>query len=235
MSFVGYTYSYLYGGVRFGKSIVLYPEWWGAYSDETHATETTDAIQTALLCAERSMTYAHSYHYDTTGLIYGGYFYDSSVLPYTIGGALPIKFQAGTYLINDELFLPGNFPSIEGVKNATFIRQYDATKKILYGIDTKRAFIKGVTFVGGTTQIDIHNPATEDPGEVEITESYFVNNDPTRWSILVNSGNTFLNINKCVNRYTPKFLFALCDVTAYKDSWMDGFGTDGRNQIILQV
>ena len=69
----------------------------GVYSDETHATETTDAIQRALLCAERSMTYAHSYHYDTTGLIYGGYFYDSSVLPYTIENPLPIKFQRGLF------------------------------------------------------------------------------------------------------------------------------------------
>ena len=49
---------------------------------------------------------------------------------------------------------------------------------------TKKGIYQRGNLCRWATQIDIHNPATEKPGEVEITESYFVNNDPTRWRYL---------------------------------------------------
>jgi hypothetical protein len=189
-----------------GNKYEIYPESFGAKSDGTDAVGTTAAIRAAHSYA----TTLRSYH--SGGEIGYG--------QAAVGGEPVVKYQAGTYLINDDIPI-GAFANIDGVDGGTFIKQTNPTKKIFYNTaDWYRGSINNISFVGGTNQIRLEN-SNLNIGKTVIKNCYNISNDNTEWAIYIKTPSGHVEIERNTNQNSPRWLYTYSDQTRIKGGWLN--------------
>jgi hypothetical protein len=116
------------GKVILGSGLVprVYPQWWGAWSDGTHPTETTAAIRAAI------------------GSIFTVSFQPLPASTDYLGSSQVVEFLAGHYLINDEIEVGSYANVITG--SEAIIEQADSTKKIFNFSDAYTVRVSGLRF-----------------------------------------------------------------------------------------
>lgn len=188
-------------GSIFGKlkPRVIFPEWFGADTDNTNITLNTSAINKCFVWAKMSKE----------NLYYG--------MP--LCADIKVEFDSGIYQINDWISPIGNNPNIVGVYNSTRIQQTNPTNGIFseplsdaapngyYGICGGK--IENIIFMDGKRQLDLRSSNTG--GQMIMEKCSFSNPDPTDWCVYYDGVSSKLTFKDCRLLLVVKFLWAKCD------------------------
>jgi hypothetical protein len=188
-------------GFESGLTPRVYPQWWGAYSDGTHPTETTAAIRSAV---DSLFTYA----LQPAGSAY-------------LGSSQVLEFLAGRYAINDEIVVGSYANLITG--SEAIIEQTDSAKRILNFTDAYTIRVSGLRFIGGTTQISMSNANTDtsvfqiDHCEFQLAKGYAIAATPTSPADHLSA---LLTINHCKFYVPAAVLNNYSDWAVVENSWV---------------
>jgi hypothetical protein len=182
----------------------VYPQWWGAYSDGTHPTETAAAIRAAI------------------GSLFTISFQPLPESTDALGSSQVLEFLAGYYVINDEIAVVSAFANaITG--SGAIIKQTDSTKNILKFSDAYMIRVSGLRFIGGAIQLALSNANLDttvlqiDHCEFQVATKYAITATPTSPADHLSA---LLTIENC-KFYTPAaVLQTYCDWTSFDRSWV---------------
>lgn len=138
------------------------------------------------------------------------------VSPAVIGSAPTVYFPAGIYLISGEITMSGMEMTVLG-DPWTIIRQTVAESDLFVSTSAWRMIIRGLTFVGGRSQLVLKNQDI-DSGTIEINNCNFVGSSGP--SLVVDTESTNLVVELC------KFLLGnqgvvmnRVDMAVFRDCW----------------
>lgn len=183
----------------------LYPQWWGAYADATHPTETTRAIQAAM-----DAVFAPT-------LIRAGGVY--------MGASQEVLFPVGYYQVNDEIRISPYANVLSEAK--AILEQVNPEKRILVCLNAYTNHIRGLRFLGGTTQIYLQN-TNSDTTMLTIADCEF--QLATQWAIAAvptlpttpghEHLSALLTIERCKFVAVARVLRNFCDRAVLRNCWV---------------
>ena len=197
------------GKIVFGSGLVprVYPQWWGAWSDGTHPTETTAAIRAAI------------------GSIFTTAFQPLPESTDYLGSSQVVEFLAGYYVIND-VIEGGSYANVITGSGA-IIKQTDNTKNVLTFSDAYMIRVSGLRFIGGAIQITLSNANLDtsvfqiDHCEFQVATEYAIAATPTPPANPPNDHlSALLTVDNC-KFYTPAAVLQnYCDYAGVNNCWV---------------